>query len=46
MGNNVRQCDKVVTASGGSLSVNLTKELKTLGIGKGDIVRITIAKIE
>lgn len=46
MSNNVRQCDKIITASGGSLTVNITKELRSLGLDKGDIVRITIVKVE
>lgn len=39
------KCDKQVTKGGTSMAINLTKELKMLGVDFGDVVRITIEKL-
>jgi len=36
---------KPITASGNSLVVNVTKEVKMLNLGLGDKVRITIERV-
>ena len=36
---------KAITTSGNSYVVNVTKELKALGLGPGDLVEITVRRI-
>lgn len=38
-------CDKIVTVSGNALVLNVSREMKMLGVEKGEIVRITLEKI-
>lgn len=37
--------ERKIVANGGSLAVNMSKELKLLGVGKDDVVRITVEVI-
>ena len=37
---------KTIVLSGGCLSLNMTKELKLLGLGKGDEVRVTVQRVK
>ena len=34
-----------VSAHGNSLNINVTREIKLMGLGRGDIVKVTIEKI-
>jgi len=34
-----------VSAHGNSLNINVTREIKLMGLGRGDLVKVTIEKI-
>ncbi len=34
-----------VSAHGNSLNINVTKEIKWMGLGRGDLVKVTIERI-
>jgi len=34
-----------VSAHGNSLNINVTREVKLMGLGRGDLVKVTIEKI-
>lgn len=38
------ECYKTITVAGNSLALFLTKELKTMDLNAGDVVKITIEK--
>lgn len=37
---------KMVTKNGTSLTINITKEIKQLGLERGDFIEVTIRKLE
>ena len=39
-------CVKTVTRNGNSLTINITNEVKLMGIGRGDAVKIVLEAIE
>lgn len=43
---NVLTVTKTIRTSGSSLSLYMTKELKILGLNKGDAVEVTIKRIK
>lgn len=38
-------CDKMVMQSGNALMINVSREMKILDIEKGELVRVTLEKI-
>lgn len=42
---NTAKGTKIVTRSGNSYVINVTKEIKSLGLGPGDIVEIVVKKV-
>lgn len=37
---------KMITKNGTSLTINITKEIKQLGLDRGDYIEVTIRKVE
>ena len=34
-----------IAGNGNSLSINITREVKQMGLGRGDVVRVTIERV-
>lgn len=35
-----------ISAHGNSLNINVTREVKLMGLGRGDLVKVTIERVE